>query len=89
MQEFAIDYKLMMPREPNSIDKQESETEALTQTWEDDQHRRGYYYDDAHGYETFDPDEEDAVDKGDDDDLEVSPKSRPLGTDGCDPEGPN
>jgi hypothetical protein len=23
--------------------------------WADDQRERGYYYDDAHGYETYDP----------------------------------
>ena len=26
--------------------------------WSDDQRDRGYYYDDAHGYETYDPDED-------------------------------
>ena len=28
-------------------------------TVEEDQKERGYYYDDAHGYEEYDPDEED------------------------------
>lgn len=28
-------------------------------TWEDDQLERSYYYDDAHGYEKYDPDRED------------------------------
>ena len=28
-------------------------------TWEEDQKRREYYYDDAHGYEVYEPDEED------------------------------
>lgn len=28
-----------------------------TDNWEEDQQERGYYYDDAHGYETYDPDE--------------------------------
>ena len=27
--------------------------------WENDQKRRSYYYDDAHGYEVYNPDEED------------------------------
>ena len=25
--------------------------------WSDDQRKKSYYYDDAHGYEVFDPDE--------------------------------
>ena len=28
-------------------------------TWEKDQKDRGYYYDDAHGYEAYDPDSDD------------------------------
>ncbi len=31
----------------------------LEDSWETDQAERGYYYDDAHGYEKFDPDAED------------------------------
>lgn len=34
--------------------------------WEKDQKERGYYYDDAHGYEAFDPasdDEDDDLDE--------------------------
>jgi hypothetical protein len=33
-------------------------------TWADDQTDRGYYYDDAHGYENFDPDKD--KEEGDD-----------------------
>jgi hypothetical protein len=29
-----------------------------TENWEEDQQERGYYYDDSHGYETYDPDED-------------------------------
>jgi hypothetical protein len=29
-----------------------------TENWEEDQHERGYYYDDAHGYKIYDPDED-------------------------------
>ncbi len=29
-----------------------------TDNWEEDQQERGYYYDDSHGYETYDPDED-------------------------------
>ena len=28
-------------------------------TWEEDQKRREYYYDDAHGYEEYDPEADD------------------------------
>lgn len=45
-----IDYKLSMPE--NQKDKKDG-------TVEEDQKERGYYYDDAHGYEEYDPDEED------------------------------
>lgn len=36
------------PLGPNEFEK--------TNSWEDDQEKRGYYYDDAHGYEVYDPD---------------------------------
>jgi hypothetical protein len=32
--------------------------------WADDQRERGYYYDDAHGYEAYDPESEDDEDSG-------------------------
>ena len=32
-------------------------------TWEADQKRREYYYDDAHGYEKYEPDEEDEIEE--------------------------
>ena len=40
-----------------------NEPEDDDATWEKDQKERGYYYDDAHGYETFDPE------RDEDDDL--------------------
>ena len=30
-------------------------------TWEDDQKNHEYYYDDAHGYEDYDPQDEDSA----------------------------
>ncbi|MEQ1607294.1 MAG: hypothetical protein ABL999_20730 [Pyrinomonadaceae bacterium] len=39
------------PPEPSELKKEDS--------WEEDQEKRGYYYDDAHGYETYDPSEDD------------------------------
>ena len=44
-----------MPRTP----KEEYEPDELEEgVWAEDQERRQYYYDDAHGYETYDPDED-------------------------------
>lgn len=37
----------------------ENQKDKKDGTVEDDQKERGYYYDDAHGYEEFDPEEED------------------------------
>ncbi len=31
-------------------------------TWEEDQNKHGYYYDDAHGYEVFKPEDDEAED---------------------------
>lgn len=42
-------------------------------SWENDQVERGYYYDDAHGYEQFDPecdDETEDDDESDDSDAD-------------------
>ena len=39
------------PFEPDELEKDDS--------WEADQEKRGYYYDDAHGYEVYIPEEED------------------------------
>ena len=35
--------------EPSELEKEDS--------WEEDQEKRGYYYDDAHGYEIYRPEE--------------------------------
>ncbi|MBX7053734.1 MAG: hypothetical protein K1X36_02180 [Pyrinomonadaceae bacterium] len=45
-----------LPKTADEID--ESQPDASEQTWEADQKARGYYYDDACGYETYDPDAE-------------------------------
>lgn len=54
-----------MPKEPN--ESESSEPKAPNQrhkTWEEDQKKRGYYYDDAHGYQTYDAeDDDDPVDE--------------------------
>ena len=46
------------PKEKPKIEKEEKDTGDKA-SWSEDQKERGYYYDDAHGYETYDPDEED------------------------------
>ena len=52
-----------MPREStNELDEAETESRR-TENWAEDQQDRGYYYDDAHGYEKYCPD-------GDDDESE-------------------
>lgn len=37
----------------------QNEKEKNDGSWEEDQKEREYYYDDAHGYEDYDPDEDD------------------------------
>lgn len=46
-----------MPENP----KKEPETDACEEPEPavEDQQKRGYYYDDSHGYQTFDPNEDD------------------------------
>ena len=47
-----------MPIPPK--DKVEPKKPDAPETWADDQQTREYYYDDAHGYETYDPGEEES-----------------------------
>jgi hypothetical protein len=54
-----------MPRTPKEKPKTD-EPEPKDSTWAEDQKDRGYYYDDAHGYETFDPEKDDESDEEDD-----------------------
>ena len=54
------DYKLTMidvPNEQNKVKQKPDEDKDRTCT--DDQEGRGYYYDDAHGYQEYDPEAED------------------------------
>lgn len=53
MPETPTEKRLCETAEPNELEKEDS--------WEEDQEKRGYYYDDAHGYEVYRP-EEDAED---------------------------
>ena len=65
---MRIDYKLSMPKTPKP---KEDEKEG---NWADDQKRREYYYDDAHGYEKYEPSLEE--DNADEDSAESSGSKR-------------
>ena len=49
------------PKEQENDRELESKSEKRDErdAWAADQEKHEYYYDDAHGYETFDPNEED------------------------------
>jgi hypothetical protein len=47
------------PSDPGEVPKSDPSN------WSEDQRKRGYYYDDAHGYEVYNPENE-----GDDEDAE-------------------
>ena len=53
---------MIMPETPkeepgcDSVEPNELETED---SWEADQKKRDYYYDDSHGYETYEPERDD------------------------------
>lgn len=55
-----------MDQEPDEKQIPESENSAAVE----DINERGYYYDDAHGYENFDPEDKD--DEAEDGSFEVS-----------------
>jgi hypothetical protein len=48
-----------MQKVPLTNSETEKKDETLKENWADDQKERGYYYDDAHGYEQFDPESDD------------------------------
>ena len=48
-----------MPEKPKPESNEEKKSKMPDGTWENDQRERGYYYDDSHGYEPFDPEKED------------------------------
>jgi hypothetical protein len=58
-----------MPRTPKEKPHEDKPGEDVLPTWEEDQKRREYYYDDAHGYEVYE-----AEDEEEDGDEEVSKK---------------
>lgn len=65
-----------MPKAPKADPALQSEApnDDKAGTWEEDQDRRGYYYDDAHGYRIFRPDE---ADESEPDDMEECNEKTP------------
>ena len=49
-----------MPETPKEKPKLEEEQREIPDdaSWGEDQKERGYYYDDAHGYEVYEPDDD-------------------------------
>ncbi|MEP6789483.1 MAG: hypothetical protein ABJB40_13675 [Acidobacteriota bacterium] len=45
------------PKEKPRTDDHEKDARDKA-SWSEDQKERGYYYDDAHGYEVYEPDED-------------------------------
>ena len=54
-----------MPQKPKKRPADADAVSTETETWSDDQKRHEYYYDDAHGYEVYDPEEEAETDNDD------------------------
>ena len=57
-----------MPETPKKKTEIEDEEAEQNDSWAEDQKERGYYYDDAHGYEVYTPEDE-AFDSGDENEL--------------------
>jgi hypothetical protein len=68
-----IDYKLSMPKTPKP------EADEKRENWSDDQKRREYYYDDAHGYEKYEPSSEEDVEDEEGDEGDRSAKKEARG----------
>lgn len=56
-----------MQNNPSKQGEKETDKEPADNNRADDQKEHGYYYDDAHGYEQFDPE----LDEGADDESET------------------
>ena len=68
-----------MPKTPKNKPEVEEKPEngPDISTWEEDQKRREYYYDDAHGYEAYDPERDD--DSESDERTTPSAENHPVG----------
>ena len=53
-----------MAKKTNPDEEEEGRDKIPTQTWEDDQRRRESYYDDAHGYQRYEPAQEEEPSNG-------------------------
>ena len=53
-----------MPKKPKENDAEtvKKPKSDKPDSWAEDQEERGYYYDDAHGYEPYEPDNDDDID---------------------------
>ena len=49
---------MIMPETPKKKTEIENEEAEENDSWAEDQKERGYYYDDAHGYSVYTPDDE-------------------------------
>ncbi len=59
-----------MSKKTNQLDEDERADKTASGTCEEDQKTRGYYYDDAHGYQKYEPDDDEAEDGSKDEDAE-------------------
>ena len=57
-----------MQETPKQVDDEKEKPPEMDGLWEGDQQSRGYYYDDAYGYEKFVDDDEESSEAETDDD---------------------
>lgn len=59
---YRIDYKLLMPKTPKDEPETDTDDDSRNSgSWGEDQKKREYYYDDAHGYEVYVHDDEEVI----------------------------
>ena len=54
------------PKPGRNVEEEPAQDPPAKETWEEDQRKHRYYYDDAHGYEIYDPDDEEESDEDED-----------------------
>jgi hypothetical protein len=57
---------MIMPQPPKTkpATAPEGRDPEKEDSWEEDQEKRGYYYDDAHGYEKYEPEDDENAGAG-------------------------
>lgn len=63
---FVSDYKLFMsetPKEKPECQNDKPDERKKKDSWEADQKKHDYYYDDSHGYETYNPEKDQGNDE--------------------------